>query len=316
MTTQISHLSVRDYQSIGTADLDLGRVNIIIGARHGGKSALLRALNGLITNQTGSDFIRKGAKAASVVVTLSDGTTICWVKTKDTAEYVVAWPDGTTTKYDKLAGAVPEDVQHLLNIHPIDVDNTFKITPQIHEQFDAPLLMLESPGRIARALARTTKLDGIMSAQGRASKDLRKDRDTIKTNEALVITLEERASQLPDMSILVDTLKDAEAIFTPASARAAALLKADAAHEGLLSALEAADLRLPHAGALGDIDAALSNLEAAYKASRQLMRAELAFDAAGRDHTKATHDCADIEQAIHYLLDELDICPVCERTMP
>lgn len=315
MSTSITHLHVENYQSLGLADLDLAQVNIIVGPRSWGKSALLRALNALLTNQTGSDFIRKGEKECVVSVTLSDGVIVRWTKTVNSAQYEILWTDGPPSVYEKLAGAVPQDVQDILNIHPIEVDKTFSITPQIHEQFDAPLLMLESPGRIARALARTTKLDGIMQVQQIASKDLRTDRATIKTSDATIERLDARLEELPDIDALIDRLTTAEKVFEVADSRWQYLGKAEQRVVDYEGAMAASKLSIPGPGVLDSIDVSLDRLELAANTYRKYVRTNMAISLAEQEHTVAMHDCADTEQEIDAVLGEMKVCPVCGKAM-
>lgn len=313
---QFTKLVVDNYQSIGHADLELGQINVIVGRWSLGKSALMRALNALLTNETGTDYIRVGEDVCRVQVELSDGASITWTHERSgSAYYDVTWPDGKGRRFDKLAGAVPEEVQQLLQIRPIVVDKDFQIMPQVHEQFDQPLLLRESAGRVARALAKTTKLDGIMQAQGAAVKDLKANRTTIKTaNEALALA-QGRIAVFNDVERQRAILEAVQADVHTVDNRELELEEARDCHDALLDAQDALSLRLPDTSALAALMPEIDRLRRAFELQDRIEDEIGMRDEAAHDETKAAHDCADLDQAIHALLDEFEVCPVCERPM-
>lgn len=314
---QFTRLVVHNYQSIGHADLELGQINVIVGRWSLGKSALMRALNALLTNETGTDYIRFGEDECYVRVELSDGTNILWTHERaSSATYDVTWPDGKGRKFDKLAGGVPEEVAQLLNIRPIVVDKDFQIMPQVHEQFDQPLLLRESAGRVARALAKTTKLDGIMQAQGYAVKDLKGNRTTLKTSSDSLSQARARSAAFPDVAhqraILEAVQEDTKTI----EARDRELSAAQECRDELLNARDDRDVALPDTGALAAMMPHLDRLKQCFNLQSRIEDERSDWAEAAEAETLAKHDCVNLDQAIHELLAEFDVCPVCERPMP
>lgn len=313
----ITHMSVDNYQSIGHADLDFGQVNVIVGPPNHGKSALMRALLALITNQTGSDFIRKGETECKVTVELDTGHMIQWVKTEKTAEYAIFWPgDGDTTVYDKLAGNVPEDVQKLLGIHPIVVDKDFSIMPQVHDQWDQPMLLRESSSRVARALARTTKLDSIMQAQTAAARSLRSGRSGVKSAKEQMDNLTQRQSTFRDLAAMDAQIKDADARFEALIIKSRAINSAEKTYSAFLAAQELLAVPTVDPALLEDMDKRLLFTGKMLNLVQNLEAAEGVMETTAYDITGAMHECADTDQEIGEILGHMRICPVCNQEMP
>lgn len=312
----ITHLIVENYQSIGHAEFDFGQVNVIVGPRDHGKSALMRALNALFTNQTGSDFIRKGKAFCKVTIGLDTKEVIVWEKTEKSARYIVCDAAGDTREYDKLGGNVPEDVLKLLKIRPIPVEKDFSIMPQIHEQFDQPLLIRESAGRVARALARTTKMDGIVSAQGAAAKNLRAEKSTVKSSKEQIEQLEDRIKEAPDVEALQKGYDHTTEVLNGIADDTETLGLARVANIALQTAKRRGNALLPAEGILRELDADIAALEKVKACWLQYNRALKTLDLTAEEATVAKHECVDLTQAIDDVLAHLEVCPVCGQEMP
>jgi energy-coupling factor transporter ATP-binding protein EcfA2 len=309
----LTRLKVTNYQSISEADLALGALNVIVGPGNLGKSALLRALSALIFNQTGADFIRKGTTHCQVMVEL-EGRRIIWDKdAKGGASYAQEGIGDVTDhqEYRKLAGAVPEELTALLGIRSIDIDKGFSVAPQIHDQYDQPLLLMESAGKVARALAQMTKLAVLVEAQVASARDLRRAKQDVGRYDQIIEGLKTH------LAALVDTT-DVERL---AKEIAAALLRAQDTYNGLQEATElwrlyqAAQARreveLPRREDLDRLDAALSDLEEAAHAvqGRHDAKEQLTLLRREQESLQATLDR--YEKLLADALGSLTVCPLC-----
>jgi len=165
----LTKVSIQDFQSIRNADLEIGRVTFIIGPGDVGKSAIVRAIRAAVTNATGDDFIRRGSKSCSVELTFDDAHFLLWTKQPGKGgDYLL---DGQS--FDRTRGEVPEPIRNFLGIWPFEIETTFSIFPQMHDQFDGPFVVGESGSRIARIFGKLTKLDAIVTAQMMARKEVR-----------------------------------------------------------------------------------------------------------------------------------------------
>jgi|GEM_PF-6280683 len=191
-----SRIRIRNYQSLVDVDIPLGPLTCIVGDNNAGKSAILRAIKAACFNATGTDFITHGAAKTEVELTLDDGAaqlprTLLWRKKREGG----ATYDLDGVHFSKLGSAVPPEIEAALAIAAIEVDKTFTIRPQIHEQGEASFLIDRSEGQAARALAKMTKLDVVVEAQGLIRTDLRRAKADAKATTDLLTDLERQSKE-------------------------------------------------------------------------------------------------------------------------
>lgn len=161
----ISRLEIWDFQSIKHAVLDMATWVSIVGESDTGKSAIVRALYALLTNQRGDQFVRHGEQAARVSVTLDDGTRIDWRKARGSSgAYLVTTADGGETLYEKTGSEVPADVRALLRMTVTVGGDEFM--PGFQRQHDAPFLFADSPRRRAQVLGEFDGSNLLLLADG------------------------------------------------------------------------------------------------------------------------------------------------------
>ncbi len=61
-------IRVQNFQSLADVTVEAKGLTVIVGRSNLGKSAFIRALQGLLFNRPGDDFVRKNQKHASVSV--------------------------------------------------------------------------------------------------------------------------------------------------------------------------------------------------------------------------------------------------------
>ncbi len=212
-------LLVTNYQSIASAELELGPFTVIVGENGAGKSAILRALGALCFNETGSDFIRKGAKGVSVTVEVADGDPkltgqqVTWEKdARGGARYILRDAvDIHDREFNRLGSSVPADITQALGIRRLDIDATTRLAPQFHEQGDYGFLLRESSGKAARVLAKLTKLDVIVTAQVECRRDAQRAKGDADEATATISRVETQIASIPDVAGAKAYLESAEA---------------------------------------------------------------------------------------------------------
>lgn len=203
-------LEVTNFQSIEHVSVTLSGLTVLVGRSNLGKSAIVRALDALLTNPTGSDFVRHGDKCARKVsgnktckcyseVTLKlDGHTVTWQKGDSTHRYTV---DGTL--YDKVERGAPSFLVPL-GLHPLGIGDD-EVSLQVSSQW-RPLFLLDRKGsEIAEAVSGIGNLDRIHDALRKVESDKRQAVSTKKVREA---DLQDVTSKLAKM----DGLGDLEAL--------------------------------------------------------------------------------------------------------
>lgn len=213
--TGFSRVVVENFQSIASADVPLGPLTIIVGDNDAGKSALLRAIRAACFNETGTGNIRRGESKMLVQLDLFDGidlsgSVVRWRKKREGgATYDLSHDGGLNYEhFSKLGAAVPPEVARALNIAEIEVDKTLTILPQVHQQGEFAFLIDRSEGQAARALAKMTKLDVVVEAQGLIRGDLKRVRADAKATADLVADLERQEKEFDGLDAEVKMLEN------------------------------------------------------------------------------------------------------------
>jgi DNA repair exonuclease SbcCD ATPase subunit len=115
----------KNFQSWAEFDLNIDGLTIITGPSDTGKSAIFRALKGVLRNELPADFVRDGQNEPMLVEAEHDGHRISAQRSrKGSTTYVI---DGSD--YAKLAKAVPDDLAKLkfgeVIIGEFDIDPIF-----------------------------------------------------------------------------------------------------------------------------------------------------------------------------------------------
>lgn len=137
-------------------------ITTIVGATDSGKSAVLRALRWVMLNEPPrkGDFIRDGAREATVTLVVDENTTIVRKKGKATNLYIL---NGNPLKaFGK--GKVPGPVEEVLNVQKIN----------FQDQHDNPLWFKDTPGEVSRQLNKIVDLSAIDDVQSSMDSIVRK----------------------------------------------------------------------------------------------------------------------------------------------
>lgn len=128
----------KDFQSWKSFDFTVSGFTVVVGSSNKGKTALVRALRGILRNQLAEAHVRKGQKVAEVSIEVEDGPSASATRNAKTTTYKIGEED-----YAKLAGDVPEPLK-ALQTHVISVGNT-KLDPIFAGQFDSQFMMDLTP---------------------------------------------------------------------------------------------------------------------------------------------------------------------------
>lgn len=152
-------------------------VNNIIGSSNSGKTAILRALKWVITNRPLGDsfvsYFNKDAKQnhirpCKVTIITDDGNVISRVKHNNNNYYEL-----NGIKLEATGTDVPEEVQKVLNISEVNMQS----------QMDAPFLLSNSAGEVARFFNKIIRLDIIDKYLTVIESKKRKTKEKIKNLE-------------------------------------------------------------------------------------------------------------------------------------
>jgi DNA repair exonuclease SbcCD ATPase subunit len=318
----LNRIEVRNYQSLRSADIPLGRFTVITGPTGSGKSALFRAMMMLARNARGTSYISHGQTSCSV--TTGDGRWIVRI-TRSSArtgknEYRVARlvptprPGGegwTACTYTKLNGQVPPQVEDLLKLSEL---NFARQIPQV------PYLLSLPGAEIARRLGDLTNVSLVLGAAaeaGRFRKQAQRELDAVQ----------QRRDDLMEEAQEFAGIRERRAACTAAEEALAAAQATGTAIERLhvlTGRLEAAEVSSAAARAEA-ASAAPPSLERLEELTAQAARLrQLADDleaqefevfALGDEAREAREAEVSIEAELHQALADAGECPVCGQVV-
>lgn len=176
------------------------QVNVIVGKSQSGKTAILRALNLLITNRPlGARYFPDfaGSKgAADLKLVLQEGQEISLTKDislskdgKKTVRSSAYSLNNDPEPYEAFGDKVPDQIQTLLNLSELNMQR----------QFDEPFLICSSPGEVARVLNRVTQLEKVDGWVSELTTMVNTERSGVKIIESQLVKTEEELEKYKDV---------------------------------------------------------------------------------------------------------------------
>lgn len=149
----IKQIEIKNFQSHRHTVIQFhDGVNAITGLSDSGKTAVLRALNWVITNKPSGDAFRSSwGGDTEVSIVLDNNYRISRKRTDSRNGLDVTDPDGVTSSHDAFNRSLPEEVLGLLNFSEINISY----------QQDSPFLISAPPGEVAQTLNKIANLDTI-----------------------------------------------------------------------------------------------------------------------------------------------------------
>ena len=208
----IESLLLRNFQSHKKTQLNFHpNINAIIGTSNSGKTAILRGLYWIVYNRpSGLSFIshwnrdKKGnpIKETSACIT-QDNKIITRVRSDELNGYWIENNIDDAVKLEAIGMDVPEVITKNLNLGEVN----------IQKQMDAPFLLSESSGEVARFFNKEIRLDLIDKILSTAEIKRRKFNSDIKITEASITSTEKELLQyeiLEPAKALCDKLETIE----------------------------------------------------------------------------------------------------------
>lgn len=207
-------IEIRDFQAIDRVSLEIDGFTTLVGRSNIGKSAVVRAISGAISNEQGTKFVRhgpdclkrtKGAKTCkcfSSVRIQAPGLDLLWEKGEAIGRYVV---NGTV--YEALGKGFPEFLKQWFA--PVTIGNNSSML-QISEQFDPIFLLGESGSVVADVLSDVTQLNNINVAMRLVEKDRREVSSVLKVREKDARNIQDRLASYVGLEAVSDRFPEIE----------------------------------------------------------------------------------------------------------
>lgn len=146
----IERIAIKNYQSLHNVSLELGKFTVIFGDSDVGKSAVYRAIRGLVTAEDGDSFITEGKPKAGVSL-ITPVSEVVWVKPRGKSSTYHLFLDDIKVREWNRARSLPGEIARELRFEQMVVDGD-KFFPNFRGQFDPLFMLFESSGKRARLL--------------------------------------------------------------------------------------------------------------------------------------------------------------------
>jgi predicted ATP-dependent endonuclease of OLD family len=214
----IESIQLRNFQCHSRRTIPLGSVTTIVGPNDVGKSAVIRSLRWVAFNRpTGSSFIRRGQKFASVTLKLSGGDSVARVRGK--------W-NGYKVNGERLK-AIGTQV-------PDQVIKTWKVCEANFQfQHDPHFWLTLSPSALNEALNRIVDLNLLDSASRYVRKTLSEDKVRLKVAQEAVQKAQLKLSEYSRVRAAVKSLRGIQEARRKAAAGREKLQRVEEVLEGI-----------------------------------------------------------------------------------
>lgn len=317
----LNRIEVRNYQSLRSADIPLGRFTVVTGPTGAGKSALFRAMFLLACNTRGTSYIRRGQGSCSVAtggdrwivrLTRSSGRTgkneYRTATLRPTqVEGISGW---SAVTYTKLNSQVPLQVSDLLQLSELNFAG----------QLDPPYLLSLPGTEIARRLGDLTNVSLVLGAAAEANrvrKQAQRDLDSARERKAALMAEAQEFAGIRERRQACTAAEEALAT-AQGTAELARRLRAltdrlEAAERTAASArAEAARQAPPSLERLEGLSAAVARLR---RLADSLEREEFEVSELNDLARQAREDEQSLEADLHKALADAGQCPVCRQAV-
>ena len=219
----ITRVVLKNFQSHKVTDLELGNLTTFTGGSNSGKSAVLRAIAGLLRNDSVGDFVTHGETALSVKMFFADGHAVEWVKGGGENAYYITTPDGDIQEFSKVGADVPVEVADILRLTPILMESGEKVHLNLHPQLDSPFLVADTPGYVAKVFGELTSVSKLYAAVAEGNRVSRSKNSLRRTRKDDLNGLTEKLREFPDHDYYEGLWKEARQAWSDNTAYGASI---------------------------------------------------------------------------------------------
>lgn len=209
----IESIRCDNFQSLQNVELEFGKFTVIVGESSSGKSALIRALKAVSSNQLNSDYITRGKKHSSVAVKTESATVTIERDSGGSSAYKVVKVGSKESSYTKLNRQVPAEVAEILGITPSTIDEG---SINFAGQFDPPFLLTDSGNTVAKTLGELTKVSTIFAAVKEANRRTKNASTLLNLRKKDLDAIRKQIVKYAGITETAKTLSRAEEIYTSA----------------------------------------------------------------------------------------------------
>jgi|SRR5688572_14526457 len=214
----IKAIELYNFQSHKKTVLEMDKLTVLTGGSNSGKSAVLRALGGLLRNDSVGDYVSHGEKNLRVSIIMDDGYIVDWEKGTGLNQYKITSPNGEEDLYQKVGSDIPEEVASVIGIAPITMEGGQKLHINLHEQLETPFLVGKehTAGFTAKVFGEVTSAAKLQASIQEGNRLIRVDLNKTKLKRSDLSDLDEKLLQFSDLELQKKFLHEAENSFEKA----------------------------------------------------------------------------------------------------
>jgi len=183
-------VSIKNFQSIEDCEVKIDGLTVLVGKSNIGKSAVIRAIQGALTNREGEDFVTEG-KDHTEVHLQTDKLDLLWKKGGDFNDYTI-----NGEALEKVGRGAPPHIAES-GFGEIEAGRE-SISVQIADQFH-PLFLLNASGSVAaEAISDVGRLTDLQTALRNCDKDRREVRSTRKVRKTDLAATQDELTHYDD----------------------------------------------------------------------------------------------------------------------
>lgn len=297
----LDSLDVRNFQSLKSVHLDLGRLTVIVGDSNCGKSALIRSIQALASNVRGASVVTHGAKLASISAS-SESSKVTLEKGEGHGSYRLISVDGEK-EFTKLAGEVPAEISSSLGLDPVRDGLSLNFA----SQHDPPFLLTTTGSSVARTLGELTKVSTVLEAVREANRQRSSSASELKLRTSDLEAVSKSLSVLDSLKSRKAAVLEVERLLAEVAELTTAI---DSLHEAVVVS-EKSDYEVVEPFDIGPALQQYQGLASLIELLTALQTADAEVRLSDSRLSKAFQLSIDLEVALHYELREAGTCPTC-----
>lgn len=198
-------VEISNFQSLGEISLDVEGFTVVTGRNNTGKTAVLRAIQGVFQNTPGNTFVREGQTKCEVTVDFGVDGSLTWSKGTTSRERPTYRITGLNDPINPGSG-VPEEVKSF-RVVPLKAGNK-EVWPTIASQFGGQVFLLDqSPSFIAECIADVERVGKLNQCLRNVQSDLRSVKSELKVRESDLKTVQQQLTSFDGLDFLITQSK-------------------------------------------------------------------------------------------------------------
>lgn len=198
-------VQIKNFQSAADVELEIKGFTALVGKSNIGKSAVIRAIQGALTNREGDDFVTTGEKNTEVTLDCP-ALSLVWRKGGGYNDYEI-----NGEKLENVGRGAPPQIAEA-GFGELEVGRD-SINVQIADQFHPLFLLNDTGSLVAEAISDVGRLKDVQAALRNSDKDRRSVRSTKKVRKEDLDETREELNRYENYDEDMDQVKEVRSYY-------------------------------------------------------------------------------------------------------